>query len=267
MPISYFNTKTDRKASDKNLNNGEEKLDFTISHIVKGSGGYISANPAVFDNIPNTISSKKVLREAIKGTPLIKFGNGGTCVMIVSGVHGNELPPQIASLILINELKNMQLNGTVYMVPFSAPKSTMINSRWFDSEDLNRVANIDGSLSNSIMKKIKELNIVSVGDFHSTAPNSNPGKEGIFCTMNPSPESFNIGQYISENTNCETLSYDYAGSAYQGAIEDECNILNIPAVTCEVLCPNGTITTEAYKKSLKQMKYFLSYFDIISFNP
>ncbi|MDR2966465.1 MAG: succinylglutamate desuccinylase/aspartoacylase family protein [Methanobacteriaceae archaeon] len=265
MPISYFNTKTVKKISEKILNTSKKKLDFNIRHISKESGGYISANPAVFDNIPNTISSKKVLREAIKGTPLIKFGDGGVSVMIISGIHGNELPPQIASLILINELENIPLNGTVYIIPFSAPKATMYNSRWFDSDDLNRVANIDGSLSNSIMKIIKELKIISVADFHSTAPNSNPGKEGIFCTMKPSPESYHIGKYISNKTHSEILSYDHAGSAYQGAIEDECNILNIPAVTCEVLCPNGSTTEEAYKKSLKQMKYFLSYFDIISF--
>jgi predicted deacylase len=265
MQTSNFNAKRIEK-SDKVWGKNNEKLDLSVATVSHESGGYIAVNYAVFDNIPNTITSRKVLREATKGTPLIKFGVGEPCVMVVSGIHGNELPPQIASLILINELKTMNLNGTVYIIPFSAPKATMYNSRWFDSEDLNRVANMDGSLSNSIMNKIKELNIISVGDFHSTAPNSNPGKEGIFCTMKPSPESFNIGKYISDNTHCEILSYDHAGNAYQGAIEDECNILNIPAVTCEVLCPNGSITEEAYKKSLKQMKCFLSYFDIINFN-
>lgn len=266
MSTSHFTTKTNRKISDKILNTSKEKMDLNIIHISQESGGYISANSAVFGSIPHNKTSKKVLIEAIKGTPLIKFGEGGPSVMIISGIHGNELPPQIASLILINELKDFQLNGTVYIIPFSSPKATMYNSRWFNSADLNRIANIDGSLSNLIMKKIKELGIKSVGDFHSTAPNSNPGKEGIFCTMKPSPESFHIGKYISDNTHSEILSYDHAGSAYQGAIEDECNISNIPAVTCEVLCANGSITEEAYKKSLKQMKYFLSYFDIIQFN-
>lgn len=266
MPTSHFDTKMNRKLSDKLLNTDDEKLDLNVMHISQESGGYIAANHAVFDNIPNTLTSRKVLKEASEGTTLIKFGNGEPCVMILSGIHGNELPPQIASVLLINELKNIQLNGTVYIIPFSAPRATMYNSRWFDSADLNRLANIEGSLSNLIMNKIKELDIISVGDFHSTAPNSNPGKEGIFCTMKPSPESFHIGKYISDNTQCELLSYNHAGSAYKGAIEDECNILNIPAVTCEVLCPNGSITEEAYKKSLKQMKFFLSYFGIISFN-
>jgi len=266
MPNSYFNRKNVGKISKKLFNTEKKKFNLDMNHIYQGSGGYISANSAVFENLPHTISSKKVLRESREGTPLIKFGNGGPRVMIISGVHGNELPPQIASLILINELKDLQLNGTVYIIPFTAPKSTMYNSRWFDSADLNRVANMEGSLSNQIMNTIKELNIKSVGDFHSTAPNSNPGKEGVFCTMQPSPESYQIGKYISNNTSSEILPYDHAGSAYEGAIEDECNISNIPAVTCEVLCPNETATKEAFEKSLKQMKYFLSYFDIISFN-
>jgi len=263
MPI-LFNEETNRRTSDEILNKDKNKIDFNIRHISNETGGYISANPAIFNNIPNTASSRKVLRESMEGTPLIKFGNGKPRVMIISGVHGNELPPQIASLILINELNKIQLNGTVYIIPFSTPKATMYNSRWFDSADLNRVANIEGSLSNKIIKTIKELDILSVGDFHSTAPNSNPGKEGIFCTMEPSPESCHIGKYISAKTHSEILSYPHAGSAYQGAIEDECNILNIPAVTCEVLCPNGITSEVAYKKSLKQMKYFLYYFDIIS---
>jgi len=265
MSISCFYLKKVRKVSNEILNSSKKKPDLNISHISKESGGYVTANQAIFNNIPYTTSSIKVLQAASYGTPLIKFGSGKPRLMIISGVHGNELPPQIASLILINELKSLQLNGTVYIIPFSAPKSTMLNSRWFDSKDLNRVANINGLLSNLIIKKIIELDINSVGDFHSTAPNSNPGKEGIFCSMKPSPESYHIGKHISDNTHCELLSYDYAGNAYQGAIEDECNIFNIPAVTCEVLCPNGTITKEAIEKSLKHMKYFLSYFDIINF--
>jgi len=265
MPISFFKTKTDRKTTDKILNSEAKKLNLNISHISHESGGYISANPSVFDNIPNTIVSRKVLIEAMKGTPLIKFGGGNPRVMIIAGVHGNELPSQVASMRLINELESLSLNGTVYIIPFTAPKSTMYNSRWFESADLNRVANIEGSLSNSILNKVKELEIISVGDFHSTGPNSNPGREGIFCTMNPSPESYQIGKYISDKTHSEILSYETAGSVYQGAIEDESNILNIPAVTCEVFCPNETTTYEAIEKSLKQMKYFLSYFDIINF--
>jgi len=243
-------------------------IDLSITTISSDSGAYISANFHVFDNIPNTSISREILKEAIKGTPLVKIGSTNPKVMIVAGIHGNELPPQIAAINLIHKLVDIDrkglLNGTVYIIPFSAPKSTMINTRLFNGVDLNRVATLEGSLSNSILTKIKQLKIKSVGDFHSTAPNSVPGKEGIFCTIKPSPESFEIGKYISNSINSELLFYNHAGKAYQGAIEDECNIIGIPAVTCEVLSLNGIADKKTYERSLEQMVSYLSYFGIVS---
>lgn len=239
-----------------------------ITHISKSSGGYIAANSHVFDNIPHTSFFREILKESIEGTPLIKFSSSSPRVMIIAGIHGNELPPQIAAINLINKLSTLEkegkLNGTVYIIPFSSPKSTMLNSRWFNGIDLNRVATVKGSISNEILVKIKELQLNSVGDFHSTAINSIPGKEGIFCTMKPSPESFQIGKYIAKYTKSEVLFYDRAGNVYQGALEDECNMALIPAVTCEVLSANGIAEKIAYERSLKQMESYLSYFGIIS---
>lgn len=56
----------------------------------------------------------------------------------------------------------------------------MNNERTFNSMDLNRAAHINDSLSNLIVKKIMKLGINFVGDFHSTAYNSNPGFEAVF---------------------------------------------------------------------------------------
>ena len=188
--------------------------------------------------------------------------------MVIAGIHGNEIPSQIAAINLIHKLvdidKKDRINGTVYVIPFSAPKSTMVNSRFFNGVDLNRVVSLKDSLSNHILNKIKELKIKSVGDFHSTAPNSIPGKEGIFCTMKPSPESFQLGKYIANTIKTELLFYNNAGTAYQGTIEDECNMIGIPAVTCEVLSPNGIADKLTYERSLEQMVSYLSYFGIIS---
>lgn len=262
-----FDSQTEQKAFEF-LNNNENFEDLDITHISLLSGGYIAANYNVFDNIPNTSISREILKEAIKGTPLIKIGSSSPRVMVIAGMHGNEIPPQIAAMHLIHKLaganKENNLKGTVYIVPFSAPKSTMLNSRWFDGVDLNRVSTDEGSVSNSILAKIKELKIKSVGDFHSTALNSMPGKEGIFCAMNPSPESFHIGKFIADSIESELLFYHHAGKAYQGTIEDECNMMGIPAVTCEVLSPNGLSEESAYERSLEQMESYLSYFGIIS---
>ncbi|OQD59532.1 putative succinylglutamate desuccinylase/aspartoacylase [Methanobrevibacter arboriphilus JCM 13429 = DSM 1125] len=248
-----------RSKSDDNLK---------IDRIFNDSGGYIAANSQIFENIPNTSISRKILNESIKGTPIIKFGSSSPKVMIIAGIHGNELPPQIAAVKLIHKLERLEkedkISGTIYIIPFSSPKSTMDNSRWFNGVDLNRITSVKGSLTNEILSKIKDFNLNSIGDFHSTSINSMPGKEGIFCTMKPSPESFQIAKYISDSTKSELLSYKNAGNAYKGALEDECNIALIPAVTCEVLSPNGTAKKEAWERSLDQMGYYLSYFGIIS---
>ena len=252
-----------------------------IFKISEESGGYISANSIVFNNIPINPNSKEILRESITGTPLIRLGknssnispmddtyftndSNGKKVMIIAGVHGNELPPQIAAIHLIHRLKNIKLNGEIYIIPFSAPKSTMNNSRWFDGADLNRIASKQGSITNNILNMAKKLNVDSIGDFHSTGPNSMPGKEAIFCTKDPSPESYDIAKYIAKAIDSEILFYPIAGQDFQGTIEDECNLIGIPAVTCEVFCQNGYADKKSYTRSLEQMLSYLSYFGIIS---
>ena len=141
----------------------------------------------------------------------------------------------------------------------------MINSvknieRTFNSMDLNRSTHIKNSLSNLILQAALDLGVDFVGDFHSTAFNSNPGFESIFSSKSPSPESFLIANYISREVGSEVISFDFAGSTYKGAVEDVCNLKGIPAVTCEVLCPFGNVAEGSAEKSLSQMKSFLDYF-------
>ena len=166
--------------NDLNKNNLELEI------ISSGSGGFISANNNIFNCINLSDNSKFIINQAIKGTSMLKIGNGSTKVMLVAGVHGNELAPQIAALNLIEHIcdldLNGKLNGTVYAIPFASPKSTMENSRYLDGIDLNRSAHLPHTVTNIILKKAKDLEVSAIGDFHSSAPNSNPGKEGIFST-------------------------------------------------------------------------------------
>jgi len=233
--------------------------------LFSDSGGFVSVNYYLFKHIPKTPFSRYILGEAVKGTSIFKFGSGDLRLMLVSGVHGNEIPPQIASLLLMEKLLNNHnnLNGTIYFIPFLSPKSTMQNVRWFNNNDLNRSSAILGSLTNKVLRRAHELNIDSLADFHSTSINSNPGREGIFCSLKPLYESYEIGTYISKKIGSEVLSFDVAGSAFKGALEDECNLSNIPAVTCEVLSPHGYTKEESYLRSLEQMEAFLSYFNVL----
>lgn len=233
-----------------------------MSYVSNISGGYISKNNNIFKNIELTDLTKFILNKCIFGTPIFKLGNGGNRLLVLSGIHGNELPPQIAHLKLLNSLIGKKLNNTIYFIPFAAPKATMNNERTFNSMDLNRSAHINNSISNLILQAVVDLDIKFIGDFHSTAYNSNPGFESIFSSKSPTPESFLIANYISKDVGSEIISFDFAGSSYKGAVEDVSNLNNIPAVTCEVLCPFCNVATGSVERSFMQMKSFLSYFGI-----
>lgn len=241
---------------DFNKNN----LDLEI--ISYECGGFVSANKNIFNNIDLSDNSKFILNQAIKGTPMIKIGNNYPKIMIVAGVHGNELAPQIAALKLIDDIFAFDLTGTVYVIPFASPKSTMDNSRYFDGIDLNRSTHLPHSITNLILKRAKELDVSAIGDFHSSAPNSNPGKEGVFCTQKPCSSSFFIADYISKKVGSEKIIYPVAGIPFKGALEDEANLSQIPSVTCEVLSAIGYSNDNICKRSYLQMNTFLDYFGL-----
>lgn len=244
------------------FNKIDEFENLEMTYISNFSGGYISRNKNLFKYIELNKLNQFILEKSVYGTPIFKMGDGGNKLLILSGIHGNELPAQLANLKLINELINEKLSHTLFFIPFAAPKSTMNNERTFNSMDLNRSAHIENSVSNLIVKAVASLKINFVGDFHSTAFNSNPGFESIFSSKSPSPESFLIANYISKDVGSEIISYDFAGSSYKGAVEDVCNLRGTPAVTCEVLCPFGNVGKGTVEKSFDQMKSFLSYFGI-----
>lgn len=233
-----------------------------MTYVSDFSKGYVSKNRNLLSELTLTPLTQFILEKSVSGTPMFKLGNGGNKILVLSGIHGNELPPQIASVRLMNELINKELNHTVYFIPFASPKSTMHNERTLNSMDLNRAAHIKNSQSNLIIQKIIDLGIDFVGDFHTTAFNSNPGFESIFSSKSPCPESFLIANYISRDVGSEVISFDFAGSSYKGAIEDVSNLNGIPAVTCEVLCPFANVSKGTVEKSLAQMKSFLAYFGV-----
>ena len=118
-----------------------------VSFISNFSGGYISKNKNLFEKLSLSKLTQFILEKSVYGTPIFKLGNKGNKLLILSGVHGNELPPQIANVNLLNGLINKDLNNTIYFIPFASPKSTMNNERTFNSMDLNRSAHIKNSLS------------------------------------------------------------------------------------------------------------------------
>lgn len=233
-----------------------------MAYISDFSGGFILRNKHLIGNLKLNKLTQFILEKCVYGTPIFKLGNGENKILILSGIHGNELSPQIANVCLINELINKDFNHAIYLIPFAAPKASMYNERKFNSMDLNRSAHIKNSVSNLIVQAVENLGIDFVGDFHSTAYNSNPGFESVFSSKSPTSESYLIANYISREVGSEIIAYDVAGSSYKGAVEDVCNLNGIPAVTCEVLCPFASVGEGSVEKSFAQMKSFLYYFGV-----
>jgi uncharacterized protein len=234
-----------------------------IKIISKKTGGRIRENENLMEYIPNGAITNRLIKAARYGTPIIRIGEGLPKIMIIAGAHGNELPPQIASLWLAEEFWGDHINGTIYIIPFAIPEATMKNSRRFRGFDMNRSAGEAGSASNKIIKTADNLRVVSLADFHSTKPRSNPGIESVFCSKNPCPESFIIAKHITKVTSSKVICHNNAGSLYGGAIEDESNLKGTAAVTCEVVSENCEVRPGSPERSYNQMISYLKYFGVV----
>jgi uncharacterized protein len=237
------------------------KDDVTI--LSHRTGGIVNENENLMARVPYGDICNRLIKAARYGTPMLKLGNGYPKIMLTSGVHGNELPPQIAALWLAEGLSVKNINGTVYIIPFTIPNATMNNSRRFKGFDMNRSALKEGTVSNKILNMIDELDVMSLADFHSTKPRSNPGIESVFCSKNPCSESLTIANHITKETTSKVICHKNAGTLYSGAIEDECNLKGISAVTCEVVSENCEVKPGSPERSYLQMISYLKYFNII----
>lgn len=236
---------------------------YTLTTLLWGTGGDLTKNSVLMNNIESTSLTTQVLDASKNGTVLLTFGNGnGKTVFINAGVHGNELSSIAATFKLINILANLdqsKINGTIYVVCDLCPASAATSTRYFNGVNLNSVANVDGTVSNNLIKIAKSLGTNIFGDFHCTQPGGNPGANTVFGTYKPTSESATIASYIASKCSVSKIIYSYAGSEYEGAVEDVCNLNSIPAVTCEVLTSHGTIASGTVNKSFNMMNALLNY--------
>ncbi|WP_431062146.1 succinylglutamate desuccinylase [Methanobacterium sp.] len=233
-----------------------------INIISRETRGKIEKNTELMEHVSNKGIITDLIKKAEYGTPILKLGHGDPKLMITAGIHGDELPPQIAAMWLIEDL-NSKINGTLYIIPFAVPNATMKNSRRFKGFDMNRTASKSGFISNKIVNTVKKLEIDALADFHSTKPGSNPGIQSVFCSKKPCYQSYLMAEHVTNHTPSKMICHKEAGTLYKGAIEDECNLAGIPAITCEVVSKNGTVDGKSPEKSYLQMKAYLEYFKAI----
>lgn len=232
-----------------NMLNNENSADIKQNQIISANLGPTSNN----NNNNNTLNND--IGEYTKnGTPVIKVGTGkGPVTIIVAGVHGDQIPPQIAAIRLVNYLKGKKISGTVYIIPFAIPNNTISNSNMWNGKNPNQITGEAGSPTNNIMKFAIANNASVVGDFHSTQPGGNPGYTTVFCSYAPTYDSFLLAKAMTTYIPESYKAYPIAGMEYYGALEDELNLKGVPAITGVSTAPHGTVTEESIEVSFNQM--------------
>jgi hypothetical protein len=228
---------------------------YKITIVDNSTGGDVSSNTVLMDNLNQTPVTMEVVEAAKQGTPMIVLGDGSRPrIMLVAGVHGGELPPQLAALNLINELNGEKIKGTVYIIPFAIPINTATGNRTPNNSDPDRVAHNPGTPLNNIINTSIQCDVTLLVDFHSAQPNDIPGKNCIiyYPQNNKSQE---LAQYIGNRTGSPLVEV----GPYPGVLSTVSNQNGITAVVCEVLSPHNKTDPGSLNLSYQYMKAFLDY--------
>jgi predicted deacylase len=218
------------------------------------TGGDVLKNKEISQNINQSRLTNDIVAMAKQGTPVVKFGNGeGPSTLIVTGVHGDQLSPQIASLKLIDYLHGKKINGTVYIIPFDIPSSTELNQKEWNGLNPNKIADEPNNPTNDVVIFAENNGIDVVGDFHSSKPGGDPGVDTIMCTQYPTYDSYLLAEEISSTSKDFPLNYYIAGWVYDGALEDTLNLRGIPSVTGISVSNHGVVTPKAVDTTFNQM--------------
>lgn len=241
-----------------------EKANYTIGVMDFGSKADITINEPLMRGIKHTDLIDELIDLCKQGSPYIKFGNGnGKTIVVNVGTHGGELASQAAGFKLIDLLANYgdEINGTIYVFPVIFPEATANNVRVYNFTNLNTVADVNGSISNNLVRFAQSVNASGLGDFHCTRhSDSDVGITCAMCSLKPTYESYLIAEFIINETGYVLDTYQVAGVPYAGAIEDYCNIMGIPAITSESLTNHRAIEYGSPEVSFNMMRAFLKYF-------
>lgn len=206
----------------------------------------------------------RYIEKTREGSIIFTTGSGRYNLLLVGGVHGNELPSQAALVHLMECLINdeIKIKCKLNIIPFLIPYTTMNNYRNYNDKDMNRNAHLAG-ITREIVDYAQNNSVTALCDCHSTDPNNKPGFASVFCSARPLFDSIKIAKHICFNTSSRILPITDAGSILHGAVEDESNLRGIPAVTCETVEKSGQISSGSVSFSYSQIMSFLDYFGVI----
>ncbi len=227
---------------------------YTITVIDNNTGGNLTQNTAFTQDIPDTELNNEIFAAAQNGTPMVTLGNGSQPhVMITAGVHGAELPSQIAAIKLIDDLATTKIEGTLYIIPIVAPYDTAANTRLYHGQNLNIITSTPGSPTNIIIQTALKNNVKYLGDFHSSQPNDVPGKNCVLYYSTNS--SYNLSKYVANNTHVPLIEI----TPYSGLLTTVGESDGINSITCEVLSPHGTVKNGSSELAYQYMVSYLEY--------
>lgn len=229
--------------------------DSEVLELDSSNHGDVLKNSEIESNIPDSNVSATIVDAAESGVPIYKIGDGdGPVTVISAGVLGNQLVPSVAAMELIDYLDGRKIKGTVYIIPFTSPEAISDNSELTDGVNLNTVADDEGTVSNKVVNFALDNDATALGDFHETQVGMDPGVTTVMCSKSPTVGSYDLANDMSDISLDTTMTYTVAGVAYDGAIEDECNLAGLPAVTPLVAVSNhGEVSDSAVEDSYNQM--------------
>ncbi|MCE5214158.1 MAG: succinylglutamate desuccinylase/aspartoacylase family protein [Methanobacterium sp.] len=237
---------------------------YTIYILDNTVGGNVLANPEISQNIPKTDLSNQIFEMTKQGSVVVKLGNvNGPKLLISAGIHGNEEEANIAVMKYLEYVKDLNFNGTLYVVPFDIPIDTALNSRIYNGQDPNRIANISGTPGWNIVKFAQTEGIEYLLDVHSGGGVYSTGLIYINSPATQTIKEKNWTNYIKSQTGCY-ISTDSADSP--GMIRNYANSKGINSITIEVERDNIPTATAA-ETEFKLIIAAAQYLGFPGYNP
>jgi hypothetical protein len=192
--------------SNKKNNNGYSSRIKVVgpTYIIfnKNVGGDVLKNHDIYKYIPKTSFAKTIFRMEKSGSVMLKFGNGiGPKVLISAGIHGNETEANIAIMKYLEYIKDKSIKGTLYIIPFDIPVDTAKNTRFYNGQDPNRIANVVGSPGWNIVHFAHANGVKYLLDVHSGGEVTSKGLLNINSGTSNSQE-VKWAHYITSTSGC-----------------------------------------------------------------
>lgn len=237
-------------------NTSGNSSNYNITVLDSSVGGDVQANPEISQNIPKTNLSTQIFNMTKQGSVVLKFGNGnGPKLLISAGIHGNEPEANIAVMKYIEYIKNMNFNGTLYIIPFDIPKDTALNSRLYNGQDPNRIANINGTPGWNIVKFAQSMGVNYLLDVHS---GSGVGSGGFIYTNPSSTQTTGERNWTSYIVSQTGSSYGPDSAENPGMVRSFAHSKGMNTITFEVerdTIPTMTAAETEYHMILAAAQY------------